>query len=593
MAFAVLGAPGGFAPAAVGALAGAPTQAQIDAVALPGMDAIVDGQLPRGTFEDPIRGVVGQGGLTRVVWVALHQAERLRGEEAEERVRLARKSLSLGTEGTQLLPKWPIALLVEEGLQRFLVNPDPLLTQVQMLGKLHASGVADACYQRPGCFNNYRLTSEVLNLELARTGVHSSVPGARLANPGLWEQTLEWLGSGLPRSTSETATVRGRTTVFIRTAAALSDPDSYPLAYQAFCAAMLTRAAVLAGAALPGAAWRLQRDALWELVGMTAPDGEISWLGRGQDEVWTLAAALYAGVQGSTLMAHRDPALATRLRRLAGIEMAALQARLGPDGLRTKPTADTSPAGLDGYASAIGNASLALVWLELARDAAPAAVGATAKLPSEQGGGSSEDARGNGLLTLRRGRVWLGVHRVSDGGDPRLGWGLLRAMRLSGDGRWVSLLPERPIARPGQADFPSGPTLVHGGRVSAPVVASGGVKDGAIELKGVWRGGAGIVTGDWVWKPAGGEAQLTTNCPRGASLRFTEWLPREGRLTRGVASLARDGFRVRFSSPVSVAALRGSYASAREQSLGAYRVAVRCSGAPVSVFWSGKEITSA
>ncbi len=574
------------------ALAGVPSQAQIDAVSVPAVEDLIDLQRPDGSFEDPVRGATGQGGLTRLVWVALRQASRLVGQEALERIRLARRSLSRGDEGEQLLPKWPLTLIVVDGLQRLLANPTPLLEKVAALGKLHASGVADDCYQRnDGCFNNYRLTSEVLDLELASTGLQAVGPAARLADPSLRLDALHWLGSKLPATTSESASVFAPGSSGRHLAAALSDPAYYPLAYQAFCTAMLTRAGALGGSQLPAAARHLERAALWELVGMTAPDGEISWMGRGQDEVWTLAAALYAGVQGSVLMAHVDPALAARLRRLAGVELQALQARLGPLGLRPKPNDDLSPAGLDGYASDIGNASLALVWLELAREVAPAAGGPVSPLPSERDGGSSEDPRGNGLLALRDDRVWLGVHRVRNEGDPRLGWGLLRALRRLPDGRWVSLLPARPLPLRG-ADPQGGPVLVRAGRTSVPVSVGEGVGGGRIALSGAWRGAAGTVPGRWVWAPVGSGVRLTSTCPRGSSLRFVEWLPSTGPALRVGSSLAQGGFRVRFSRPVSVAALPGRWSSAREPGLRAYRMTARCGGGTLSVTWSGGEPAS-
>jgi hypothetical protein len=82
--------------------------------------------------------------------------------------------------------------------------------------------------------------------------------------------------------------------------------------------------------------------------------------------------------------------------------------------------------------------------------------------------------------------------------------------------------------------------------------------------------------------------QLTTTCPRKHRLSFTEWLPL-GAPAIGLDRLAQGDFAVRFSQPISVTALPGSYASAREPALQAYRVQVECSGAPVRVRWTGDE----
>jgi hypothetical protein len=559
--------------------ASSPTLAErIDEIGLPAVAALEAAQRPDGTFDDPVKGRVGGGGMPQIAWVALRQAARLQGEPAQRRIALARRTLARGANDSQLLPKWPLALIVRDGAQTALQDPGRWQRMVTNLGRLRAPGVADACYRDGRCFNNYDLVSSVLSLELARTGRRSSLRSARLHDVTLRRHTLQWLRDRLPETTSATARL-SQPGLGERSMAALSDPSTYPLAYHAFSVALLTRAATLAGRDAPAAVRRLLHDALWQLVAFAGPDGETSWMGRGQDQVWTLAAAAYAGMQGSILLDRADSALAARLRRLADVELEALRGRLGDDGLRQTPLGRAGRAGIDHYASSVGNAAHALVWLELAREVAPAVTGARRALPAETDGARASDPRSTGLMTLRSGAVWIGVHRRrSHRSDERYDFGLLRALVRRQDGTWSSLLPERPIVRPGRATAPSGPMLQRGGRVSAPVATAGGVTTTSVRLSGAWRGAAGTARGAWSWTPTRGGVMMRSSCPRGAALRLTVWLPSEGPLVRSPRGLARGGYAVALSQGFTVQAQPGRYASAREPRLTAYRVVTTCTG---------------
>ncbi len=557
---------------------------QLDAVAGPAMEGLIRAQREDGTFKDTTKGSVGGIGLTKAAFAASHQSLRLSSDAATSRRLLARRVLTRGTGGSNVLDKWAVALWASA--ERAADGPlsGRLDARLRELGRLHAPGVADACFQRSDCFNNYSLVSRVLNLELAASGLKSSTAGARLARPALRDESLRWLRDVLPRTTAQSARViaPGQGTF---TAAALSDPHTYPLAYQTLCTALLTRAVTLGGSSTPKKVWQLLRAALWENVGFTAPNGEITYLGRGQDEVWTLAANLYAGVQGSVLFASRDPRLAARLRRVAEIELAALAGRLTDTGLAQTPLNRAGRAGIDHYASQIGNASLALTWLELARDASTAMAGDVSYLPSEVDGGRASDPQGNGLLTLRKGDVWLAVHRRRDHrSDARQDFGLLRALRRNADGRYESLMPERPIVRPGQASPAGGPMLLSGGVAYAPSVTRGGAEASSIRLSGGW---GGVASGSWTFAPTAEGVQMTSTCPSGRALQLTVFLPKEGELTRRERLLARGGYTVRFSQPVSATTMSTTYGSAREPRLTALKVRTACTTKPLKVTYTG------
>ncbi|HEX5309518.1 MAG TPA: hypothetical protein VFW38_10620 [Solirubrobacteraceae bacterium] len=585
LALALL-APAGASAASAGLGLG---QGQIDEVSLPATNTLLATQLPDGTFLDPLRGPIGGSGLTRIVWVALRQASRLSGSEAAIRVAAAERSLEKGTELDQVLPKWIVAMVFSDHLQGLLADPGPLEREEANLGRLHASGTADPCFQKPGCFNNYVLAGKLLNLELEHSGLRASRVGARLADPQLLAQTLSWMARSLPRTTTDTARVNvPRVGDF--SGAALSDPSTYPLAYQALCAAELTRATYLAGASAPAAMRRLEIASLWDLLGMTAPNGEISWWGRGQDIVWTMAASFYAAMQGSVLVAHEHPQLAARLRRLAQVDLATLRARLGAPGFRARPIAGvTGGAGIDTYYGPVGTTALALVWLELAREVAPLVEGPVAPLPAEQSGAWSADPRGAGVLTLRSGEVWLAVSSRRVGTDARMGWGLLRALRRTATGAWEALLPDRPLLPGYRPEVPSGPLLLGAKGALEPRTATAVVDARGIVLRGHWGTGKKPTPAVWTWAATGGSVGLTSTCPKGDRLRFTEWLPANGQLMSGTNWLARGSFSVGFSLPIAISPLPGRYASARERALKAYSVTVTCRAPSLRVIWKGDE----
>ena len=250
-------------------------------------------------------------------------------DDGSWRLTLARRTLSRGSGSTVIL-RWPLAMTLAEHDEDLLIGMrGDLRARALTWGRLRAAGIAaDRCYQRPSCFNNYKIADALLNLELARSGLRGTARGTRLRDPArLRRSALRWLSRTLPRFAPATGRVviPGRGT---EVATILSDPGTRPLAYAAMCTAWVVRATRLSGRSAPVALRRLTRRALWGLLGAVAPDGDLSWSGRGQGQAWTHAAALYAGAAGAAVFADSDPLLAARLRRLADVELDALQARV-------------------------------------------------------------------------------------------------------------------------------------------------------------------------------------------------------------------------------------------------------------------------
>jgi hypothetical protein len=228
--------------------------------------------------------------------------------------------------------------------------------------------------------------------------------------------------------------------------------------------------------------------------------------------------------------------------------------------------------------------------LELAREVAPNVSGPVAPLPSERSGAWSADPRGADVFTLRRGDVWLGVSARRVDSDARSGWGLLRALRRTATGAWQALLPDRPLL-PGYRPEPAvGPLLLSADhRALEPHTDSVAASPQSIVMSGSWGTGKKPVAGRFTWAPAAEGVALSSTCPKGRELRFTEWLPASGKLTRGANWLARGDFSVSFSLPITVTPAPGRYASSRESALDGYRVTIACTARSLRVVWDGSE----
>lgn len=471
-----------------------------------------------------------------------------------------------------------------------LLDPERevLRRRVRGWGRLHAAGIADRCFQRPTCFNNYKLADAVLNLELARSGVTSGQPGARLRDPALLRRrTLRWLAATLPTVAPATAEVTWPSQSPVP-AAVLSDPHTYPLAYDALCTAFAVRAARLAGPEGSPALRLAVKRALWGLLGVTAPNGEVGWAGRGADQVWSLTATAYAASGGAALFGETDPVLAARLRRLADIALHASEGRAGLGALLVLPGGAPALPALDHYYSVVGSTSLALVWLELARDELADPGARRLRIPSEIDGATFTDPGRSGFMTRRVGRSWFAIHAHRDHrADPRQDFGLLRALRLR-PGGWQEERPSRPGTLPSAPAVPSGgPGLVSGGRIVLPHVTGWRRARGGLELTGEWRLPTGPIPGRWRFAASPQGVTLRSTCPSGRWLRLTEWLPRSGPLDRHGPLLSRGKASVSVTRPFTVHDLRGAYANARQGPVRAYRLVVRCSRPSVLVRWRG------
>src|SRR3954464_9805024 len=157
------------------------------------------------------------------------------------------------------------------------------------------------CTASPRCFHNHEAVGAFGDLQLLATGLRSHVPGAKLSNlSALRASVLHRLGVEIPPSADSAAssTFGGRTRTGL---GLLSDTGTWPLAYHAFSTAMVAGAAADLGGRTPPATRRALLRTTGALAGLMAPDGDVAYLGRRQEQSWALASAIYAAVVGQRL----------------------------------------------------------------------------------------------------------------------------------------------------------------------------------------------------------------------------------------------------------------------------------------------------
>jgi hypothetical protein len=442
---------------------------------------------------------------------------------------------------------------------------------------------AQACSDKPSCYSNLKLVDAAATLRLLETGAPVLRSDARIARPARSRAEAErMLAERVPgimdfgaRLLLPGTTVRG--------AAVMTDPRQYPLAYHSLSAAMYAHALGDLRGRPTKRERRALRSALDALTGIVAPDGELSWMGRGDGQVWVPAAALYAATVGSRMFAADAPR-AARYRAVAAAMLAILEGRApaaGQVGFLLVPGAETRTtyAGIDHYANAVTYNGLALFFLNLAADAARGAPAAGGALPSQRGGMAFVDPGASGVAAVRHGDLWFAVHDgMTHPTDLRYDFGLLR-LKVREDGRWTDVLERRPLTEgAGVPKDSGGPVLLTGAGPALPEGRISVDRRGVVRVRGGWRVGRRLVRrGTFTFTPKS----------RGVALRVTGLRARDRvRLlafagptaTVGTRQLSAGALRLRTSRDIEVRRGNG-FASATAERLTRYELIARMGGA--------------
>jgi hypothetical protein len=326
------------------------------------------------------------------------------------------------------------------------------------------------CIRRPNCYGNLKLVDALAVLAMTNTSLRSNLPKARLANPVISRAyARSVINELIPRVSDH----RLRATFadgHKEHGSLLSDPPVNPLAYHTLSTWMLGQALIQLGPEAAPAAWQVYRENLTALSVLVAPDGTVTHMGRGQDQVWTLAMVVGAMTDGAALYAATEPARASEYLAVAERALTRLQQQhLYAGGVRIVSGPRTTVAGIDPYAHWVAYNGLTLFVLTLAAERAVTLPRALAVAPGIPADAPLRviDPKASRMAWVRSGPIWLAVHaRRSDGHDLRYDFGLLALKRFDGT-QWQNLLAPRPLTH-GRKPQSMGPSWIVGSRLALP-----------------------------------------------------------------------------------------------------------------------------
>jgi hypothetical protein len=372
---------------------------------------------------------------------------------------------------------------------------------------------AQGCIVAPDCFHNHEAVGATADLELLATGLESQRPADELRLAALVE-----VGEREPLFSQGSAAIVGRRPQ--TGLGLLSDTGSWPLAYHALSTAFMGRSVELLGDDAPPAAREALRRSSTTLAGFMAPDGTVAYIGRRQEDLWSLAAAVAAAELaarhggGSRRDARRDHAVASRA--LERIERAyPLTSRGLPIVPRSGDEAFVED-GVDGNPMTFNG--LALYLLNVAADAAPARErGRAGRIPADRRRTAFVDPAQNNFAAVRQGRVWLAVHGRAVPPDLRNDFGLVAAKWRTPGGDWIDVVPPRPFEYTRQTAGPvvrrAGERIVPGGTVS--LGNGGAVKvDGLVPVR---------------FTPTARGVRISVRAQAGDRVTYTAYVPEDER----------------------------------------------------------------
>jgi hypothetical protein len=295
---------------------------------------------------------------------------------------------------------------------------------------------------------NKTLVEAVLVMELDRSGLSAETPGTVLADlPGSVRLVQRLLDGRLPRVRSRDGTLLG-------------DSPDFPLAYHALSTAFLAKAIELLGPRASARSKRLLDEALTASWALTGPDGDLTYWGRSQEQIWALTLTAYAAEYG------RGALSASEIAPLGALADGALarvtrEHRGGPAAFAITPALARSirggSRGVDSYASSVQYSGLNLVAVNWAADAARPGL-PVGELAADREGSSVLGRGSSRFAAVRAGDIWYVVRQApSAGGDLRYDFGLVALKQRDPDGSWRDALPLRP--HPRRVPDSAGPVL--------------------------------------------------------------------------------------------------------------------------------------
>jgi hypothetical protein len=448
-------------------------------------------------------------------------------------------------------------------------------------------------------YYNHHLAEVIAVFELLRTGVESKNRRTILSErqrDRLKRLAVKLVNRDIPRIAAETSrTARRRSgdgaqtaQVLGERATILSDRPDFPIAYQAFSYGLYARAVRLLPVRETERVRELMRRMAHASWLLTAPDGDLAYWGRSQEQVWAPTSTAY-GAEVTARLRGSDAVHDARYRALADRAVARLRAAHanGDRGMALIPALSIDPQeglrGLDRYAGAAAFDGLALLMLNWALDEAGDRPRATSSLALDRPR-SARLLRGDtSFAVVRTGSLWFAVKQATSyeghPADLRYDFGLV-ALKDESGGVWRDLIPLRPITARGPDS--AGPVLrtAQGPAFPAGTSMFTGA-DGTVTVVGDFRTATGTRLKQGTtfrFEPAGCGVRFTFPAGGGESLEYSVFLRGDpGGVDVLETSVADAGQRVDFSEPAQVV-LEPGYSSGSDPKLTRARISFAAAG---------------
>jgi hypothetical protein len=451
-------------------------------------------------------------------------------------------------------------------------------TYLKSLGKPHEGAQAINCIQSPTCFHNHEAVEIDSDLAMLDTGLVSKQPGALLSDrKKLRAEAMHELSVTIPEFTGRRAGSTGpgpKTGLGI-----LSDSDARPLAYHELSIQAAAQPLLELGKKAPPATVAAVLRGVEAMAAFMAPDGDLSYIGRRQEQAWVMADAVYDGVVGARLT--KDPAARARFLSMAARAMDNLD-RFHPIdawGMRIVPRPDQSPVnyerGID--LQNINYQGIVSYTLNLAADAAKGLPTDIKRVPitADDPNGGFVDPLDARFAATRHGDIWYAVHGRLRLPDARKDFGMT-ALKQKVDGKWVDIMSPRPLTQGGGRS--GGPVIVVNGDRYFP--SRGEVKlhkGGVITVRGGFEDRKYVDLGRQVvftWTPTNSGVRMQFPALAGDVVRFTAFMPTAS--ARATRTGARDAKAVYSTRPrPSSVRLAGGFSSCCELHMTAATMTVR------------------
>ncbi len=533
-------------------------------------------QRPDGFFVDPVTGREARGYGAIMLGYGLLSAGIRRGDESLVRSGVRAVGTALATPPAQRGVFDLLGVSAAYDLARRRLAGDPAFRRARPRWRAYLRttgppaldpGIA-GCITSPGCFHNHEAVEAAGDLESLRTGLRSTVAGSKLADPGATRAgAIRTVAVEAPGALAPTARSTGPGPR--RGLGLISDARLYPLAYHALSTAMVGETILGLGRSAPAAAVTVFRRAIGAQAAFTAPDGDLAYIGRRQEQSWPLAAAAYAATAAAAAFAE-DRQAAARYRALGARALDRLERvhTIGPEGVAVvprfrdatatagQPAAPGRGTATAGQPAAPGGASgepaasrrrlsfagldfnNTVVWngltvflldraAEVARRYPAAAPAPGAPLPADRDG-AFVDGAGAGFAAVRSGDVWFAVNGRPLQPDLRYDTGLVALKRREEDGSWRDLIRPRPMTV-GRAPSSAGPVLVVSGREWFPYARGLTVgRRGVVTMRAGFTDAAGTDLGRTVvvrYAPVPGGVRVRFPLRAGDTVRMRTFVP--------------------------------------------------------------------